>query len=97
METEASCYAWRTISGAEPYEVKASRTVLNGGDEKTCLESNAACPYPTTLSLRGADNPSSRYPSLSHNTPRSNFIEECQSVHYILGLIRSRVGGKDEE
>jgi len=27
-----------------------------------------------SLSLSGADNPGSRYPSLSHHTPRSNFI-----------------------
>jgi hypothetical protein len=31
----------------------------------------------------GSDNPSSRYPSLSHNTPRSNFIEERQAMRYI--------------
>src|SRR5262249_61679410 len=36
------------IEGAEPYEVKASRTVLNGGREETCLASagNAPCAYP---------------------------------------------------
>src|SRR5262249_28031899 len=36
------------IEGAEPYEVKASSTVLNGGREETCLASagNAPCAYP---------------------------------------------------
>ena len=39
--------------------------------------------------LSGADNPGSRYPCLSHNTPRSNFIEERQAMRYISRLIRS--------
>jgi hypothetical protein len=39
--------------------------------------------YHHALSLRGADNPSSRYPSLSHNTPRSNSIEERQAMRYM--------------
>src|SRR5439155_10357089 len=36
------------IEGAEPYEVKASSTVLNGGREETCLAlaGNAPCAYP---------------------------------------------------
>ena len=36
------------IEGVEPYEVKASSTVLNGGREETCLASagNAPCAYP---------------------------------------------------
>src|SRR6266446_4842595 len=36
------------IEGAEPYEMKASRTVLNGGREETCLAlaGNAPCAYP---------------------------------------------------
>src|SRR5262247_2111778 len=36
------------IEGAEPDEVKASSTVLNGGREETCLASagNAPCAYP---------------------------------------------------
>src|SRR4029434_452660 len=35
------------IDGAEPYEVKASRTVLNGAREETCLSParNAPCAY----------------------------------------------------
>jgi hypothetical protein len=31
----------------------------------------------------GSDNPGSRYPSLSHHTPRSHFIAECQAMRYI--------------
>jgi hypothetical protein len=38
--------------------------------------------------MRGADNPGSRYPSLSHHTPRSHFMEECQAMRDISRLIR---------
>ena len=37
----------------------------------------------------GSDNPSSRYPSLSHTTPHSHFMEERQAMRSITGLIRS--------
>ena len=45
--------------------------------------------YYHNLSLSGADNPGSRYPSLSHHTPRSHFIAERQAMRSIRGLIRS--------
>ena len=32
----------------------------------------------------------------SHNTPRSNFIAECQAMRYIVRLIRSYAGGSNE-
>src|SRR6266536_810564 len=35
------------IGGVEPYEVKVSRTALNGGDEETYPQGSAPCPYPT--------------------------------------------------
>jgi hypothetical protein len=42
--------------GAEPYEVKASRTVLNGGREETYPQGNAPCAYPPGANaLRKAD------------------------------------------
>jgi hypothetical protein len=37
----------------------------------------------------GSDNPGSRYLSLSHHTPRSNFMEERQAMRYISEVIRS--------
>ena len=44
--------------------------------------------------LSGTDNPASRYLSLSHNTPHSDFIEERQAMHDILPVIRSYVWGQ---
>jgi hypothetical protein len=35
---------WRMTEGVEPYEVKASRTVLNGGREETCRKVTRLAP-----------------------------------------------------
>jgi hypothetical protein len=47
MGTDASWgEPWRQTEGVEPYEVKASSTVLNGGREETYPQGNAPCAYP---------------------------------------------------
>src|SRR5262249_3861406 len=67
------------IEGAEPCEVKASSTVLNGGREETCLASAGtapcasppSCGHPTLLSLVDArlsavvSPPARAHPALS--------------------------------
>ena len=40
----------------------------------------------------GSDNPASRYPSLSHHTPRSHFMEERQAMRYIGGVYATTGG-----